>query len=112
QFFHFMDKLIQADTSHGEYETYMADLQAKFASISKEEVLQRVAALEFNHFLKYYENAEDLNTRSEFRERRDSGIQRDIGGRRERGSFVQRDTGYARLFINLGTKDGFYKASF
>ena len=31
--------------------------------------------------------------------------------RRERPAF-QRDNGYTRLFINLGTKDGFYKASF
>jgi len=56
QFFYFMDKLINADISHGDYETYMPDLQKKFADISKEEVLKRVAALEFDHFLKYYEN--------------------------------------------------------
>lgn len=109
QFFHFMDKLIQADTSHGEYETYLPVLQTKFADISKEEVLKRVAALEFNHFLKYYENADDLNIRNDFRERRPEG--RDIGGRHER-SFNTRDDGYTRLFVNLGTKDGFYKASF
>ena len=60
QFFFFMDKLINADTSYGDYETYMPDLQKKFADISKEEVLKRVAALEFDHFLKYYENADDL----------------------------------------------------
>src|SRR6478672_5357043 len=59
QFFFFMDKLINADTSYGDYETYMPDLQKKFADISKEEVLKRVAALEFDHFLKYYENADD-----------------------------------------------------
>jgi ATP-dependent RNA helicase DeaD len=112
QFFHFMDKLMQADTSHGEYETYMADLQEKFANISKEEVLQRVAGLEFNHFLKYYENAEDLNTRHDIRDRRVVSNGREIVGRRERGNYAQRDTGYTRLFINLGTKDGFYKASF
>ncbi|MEO8569309.1 MAG: DEAD/DEAH box helicase [Ginsengibacter sp.] len=114
QFFHFMDKLIQADTSHGDYETYMPDLQKKFADISKEEVLKRVAALEFDHFLKYYEHADDLNARQDFRERRnDSGNSRYQGeGRsRERNSF-QRDNGYTRLFINLGTKDGFYKSSF
>ncbi len=112
QFFHFMDKLMQADTSHGEYETYLADLQEKFKEISKEEVLKRVAALEFNHFLKYYKNAEDLNARNDFRDRRPDTNNRDMGGRRERGTFTGRDNGYARLFINLGTKDGFYKASF
>jgi len=111
QFFHFMDKLMQADTSHGEYETYLSDLQTKFADISKEEVLKRVAALEFNHFLKYYQNADDLNIKNDFRERRPEG-NREMVGRRERGTFNSRDNGFTRLFINLGTKDGFYKASF
>ncbi|KAA9040633.1 DEAD/DEAH box helicase [Ginsengibacter hankyongi] len=112
QFFFFMDKLINADTSYGDYETYMPDLQKKFADISKEEVLKRVAALEFDHFLKYYENADDLNARTDVRERRfENNTSRDHGARRERPTF-QRDNGYARLFINLGTKDGFFKASF
>jgi ATP-dependent RNA helicase DeaD len=113
QFFHFMDTLMQADVSHGDYETYMPDLMEKFAGVSKEEVLQRVAALEFDHFLKYYENAEDLN-RSDFKEKRGrDNIKPDVGGNRERSSFGgNRNSGYTRLFINLGTKDGFYKASF
>jgi ATP-dependent RNA helicase DeaD len=113
QFFHFMDKLMQADISNGEYETYMPDLQAKFADVSKDEVLKRVAALEFNHFLKYYENSDDLNARTDSRERRDSTGSRDGSERRERPTFSRSgDSGFARLFINLGTKDGFYKASF
>ncbi len=114
QFFYFMDKLMQADVSNGEYETYLPDLMEKFADVSKEEVLQRVAALEFSHFLKYYENAEDLNrtdTRGDRRQQFDRNDNRG-GERRERQSFTRRDSGYTRLFINLGTKDGFYKASF
>ncbi|MFC4263721.1 DEAD/DEAH box helicase [Ferruginibacter yonginensis] len=114
QFFHFMDKLIQTDISHGDYETYLPDLMEKFADVSKEEVLQRVAALEFDHFLKYYENAEDLNAKDSGRnrERFDGGIRKDDSSRKERSSFNRRDNGYTRLFVNLGTKDGFYKASF
>jgi len=111
QFFHFMDKLMQADVSHGDYETYMPDLMEKFADVSKEEVLQRVAALEFSHFLKYYENADDLN-RDNRTERRPAGRDDMNGSRKERSTFNGRDSGYTRLFINLGTKDGFYKASF
>jgi ATP-dependent RNA helicase DeaD len=113
QFFHFMDKLMSADISNGEYENYLPDLQEKFADVSKEDVLKRVAALEFNHFLKYYQNSEDLNTKTDSRERRDSG--RDSGSfeRKERSNFSRTvDNGFSRLFINLGTKDGFYKASF
>ena len=113
QFFHFMDKLIQADISHGDYETYLPDLMTKFESVSKEEVLQRVAALEFDHFLKYYENADDLNVKLDTRSSRtfQNDASRDSGSRKER-TFNRRDNGYTRLFINLGIKDGFYKASF
>jgi len=108
QFFHFMDKLSQTDISHGDYETYLPDLITRFENTSKEEVLQRVAALEFNHFLKYYENAEDLNMRNDFREKRVESQ----SGQRGRERFSSRDSGFTRLFINLGIKDGFYKASF
>lgn len=114
QFFHFMEKLIQTDISHGDYETYLPDLMKKFEQVSKEEVLQRVAALEFDHFLKYYENADDLNLKMDSRTRNTDSF-RDNGhasGSRKERTFNRRDNGYTRLFINLGTKDGFYKASF
>jgi ATP-dependent RNA helicase DeaD len=112
QFFHFMDKLLEADISDGSYETYVPMLAERFAEISKEEVLKRVAALEFDRFLKYYENAEDLNVRErrEFRDREatvDQGRRRDTRGREFGGN-----GDYLRVFVNLGTKDGFYKASF
>jgi ATP-dependent RNA helicase DeaD len=115
QFFYFMDKLLQADISHGDYETYLPMLQEKFADISKDEVLKRVAALEFDRFLKYYENAGDLNARG--REERSSDSRGDRGARggdREDGRKRTYATNgnFTRLFVNLGTKDGFYKASF
>src|SRR5882757_8501932 len=112
QFFHFMDKLMQADVSQGDYETYLPDLIKKFADVSKEEVLQRVAALEFSHFLKYYENAEDLNRDSRPERRTTTREDMSGGSRKERTNFNRRDSGYTRLFVNLGTTDGFYKASF
>jgi ATP-dependent RNA helicase DeaD len=130
QFFTFMDKLLQADISHGDYENYVPMLAEKFADVSKEEVLKRVAAMEFDRFLKYYENAEDLNVRERAREfsRKSDGATKtgwregsDGGGeRKEYGRGEGRTRGrenigggdYAKLFVNLGTKDGFYKASF
>lgn len=117
QFYHFMDKLLQLDITHTEYETYVPMLEEKFAEMSKEEVLKRVAALEFDRFLKYYENAEDLNVREQRRERgeRPAGRQtQERGGRRDTKGRVFGGNGgdYTKLFVNLGTKDGFYKASF
>jgi ATP-dependent RNA helicase DeaD len=118
QFFHFMDKLLSADISHGDYETYVPMLAEKFADVSKEDVLKRVAAMEFDRFLKYYENAEDLNLRDKGRrepaDRNDSRRRDDRrdGGRGDGRKEYTRGGGYSRLFVNLGTKDGFFKASF
>lgn len=114
QFYFFMDKLLLQDISHGDYATYLPMLTEKFAHISKEEILQRVASLEFDRFLKYYENAEDLNVREQQRQpRRNEGNLADQG--RNRGDRNQRfssDGSFTRLYVNLGSKDGFYKASF
>lgn len=108
QFYHFIEKMLKADISHGEYETYLPVLKEKFESMGKEEILQRVAALEFDRFLKYYENAADLNIREQARPARiEKLVHRDTKGR-SYGKTGQ----YQRLFVNLGTKDGFYKASF
>ncbi len=123
QFFHFMEKLLQTDISHGFYESYMPMLEEKFAEVSKEEVLKRMAAMEFDRFLKYYENAEDLNVRERLREPRE---RIPVGGNREFNRPQGREYGrregvagngnsggdFMRLFVNLGTKDGFFKASF
>jgi ATP-dependent RNA helicase DeaD len=117
QFFHFIDKLLKADISHGEYETYIPLLQEKFVAMSKEEILQRVAALEFDRFLQYYENAADLNARDDRRAER-TPLSRDgaAGDRRsrdrDRSPAGSGSGNYKKLFINLGIKDGFYKASF
>lgn len=122
QFFFFMEKLLSADISHGDYETYVPMLAEKFADVSKEDVLKRVAAMEFDRFLKYYENAEDLNHRDKGRReqsdapdqaRRRDGRDRDGGRGDNRKEYARGGgNGYSRLFVNLGTKDGFYKASF
>jgi ATP-dependent RNA helicase DeaD len=121
QFYHFMDKLLQLEVNHGDYETYVPMLEEKFADMSKEEILKRVAALEFDRFLKYYENAEDLNVREQRRGERGERtaiVRRGEGGDRKpytdtRGrKFSSNGGDYTKLFVNLGTKDGFYKASF
>ncbi len=96
QFFNFMDKLIAVDVTEGEFATYMPALIEKFADLSKEDILQRVASIEFSQLLKYYENAYDLNARTD--------------GRREVGD--TRHNGFSKLFVNLGSKDGFTKGQF
>ncbi len=124
QFYYFMDKLLKVDISHGDYQTYLPMMEEKFANVTKEEILMRLAATEFDRFLRYYENSEDLNLREQRRDSRDGrdGNKRDMGNDRnsrfgrEGREPLQRSSSNngnsTRLFVNLGTKDGFYKASF
>ncbi len=141
QFYSFIDKLLNADISHGTYDLFVPIIEEKFADISKEEMIKRIASLEFGRFLKYYEHAVDLNvtfkdTKLSPRDFRDGGRGNDrrdggsSGARQDnrrgssqagQGSFEPRDTqgrsfkggaGYTKVFVNMGTKDGFYKASF
>jgi ATP-dependent RNA helicase DeaD len=118
QFMFYMDKIHNTDISRPDYKLYLDLVKEKFEDMDKEEILQRVAALEFDRFLTYYENAEDLNPRAdrinEKRAERRGDKGEGSGERRERGerSAVASNPNAKRLFINLGTKDGFYKASF
>jgi len=127
QFNTMMDKLLQIDITSGAYAAYLPLLQEKFADVSKEEVLQRLAASEFDRFLRYYANAEDLNVREPARrngaDRFGQHFDDRRGGQRPERNRARRGGGdrfegysdggnYTRLFMNLGLKDGFYKASF
>jgi ATP-dependent RNA helicase DeaD len=113
QLYTYMDKLLQADITNEAFETYVPLMEEKFAEMSKEELLRRLTALEFDRVLKYYENAEDLNVRERTREQVRSsdrdGFRREKRDGKEKYS---RNGDFTRLFVNLGSKDGFYKASF
>ncbi len=113
QLYTYMDKLLQADITNEAFETYVPLMEEKFAEMSKEELLRRLTALEFDRVLKYYENAEDLNVRERTREQVRSsdrdGFRREKRDGKEKYS---RNGDFTRLFVNLGSKDGFYKSSF
>ncbi|HEX3386125.1 MAG TPA: DbpA RNA binding domain-containing protein, partial [Mucilaginibacter sp.] len=69
--------------------------------LSKEEIIKRFASLEFNSFLDYYKNAPDLNAHVDDRPRAEG----DRGGERFNRTGMRSD--FTRLFINLGSVDGF-----
>lgn len=109
-------------------EPYLPRIFQEFEEMSKEEILRRFASLEFNLFLDYYKDAEDLNPgaarrkdrgeRSERGERPERGERGERGERfgRERGERGDRgergfgaEAGYKRLFINVGAVDDFHR---
>lgn len=103
---YFMDKLSQVETDGISIDDFIEDISKKFESCSKEKLLKKVALLEMNQLLRYYQNAPDLNVRKPINHK---GKARELKTTR---SFERKGNSFSRLFINLGTKDGFYKASF
>jgi len=97
--------ITDATVDSSSIEKYMPMLMEKLEDFSKEDLIKRFIANEFNKFLSYYENARDLNANA-----RSGGNDRDdYGGRKRGGRDRDRrdDENKQRFFVSLGKKDGF-----
>ena len=86
----------------------MKDINRQFEYIDKEVVIKKIVSATFGRFLDYYKNAQEIEKPSSRSAREDSRGARGEGrGSRSRGP-RKAESGYKRLFINLGKADGFY----
>jgi ATP-dependent RNA helicase DeaD len=85
-------RLREVHLTEDEIAGFLPAINEELKDLSKEEIIKRFTALEFNHFLDYYRDAPDLN-------------KTDKGDRYEKESGGRYVTG-DRLFINLGKMDG------
>lgn len=69
----------------------------------KEELLRRYVALEFNRFLEYYKDSEDLNVEEPQKTRREKGERKERGEKRGQRAASGRSV---RMKINVGLRDG------
>ncbi len=102
QLFSLIHKVHNVTVNEQQIEQYIPRIMDEFADLSKEDLIKRFASLEFNRFLDYYKNAPDLNAPEEarFRERDGASTGERFPRNGARGEFT-------RLFINLGSVDGF-----
>ena len=80
-----IDKIVETDVSP-HIEQYLNVIEEKLSHLNKEELLKHFVSAEFNRFLSFYKNAQDLNiitTKDKSNERR-------------------AENGFTRFFINLG----------
>ena len=99
QLFHMIDRMEKVDVSQEQIEPYMEQIMKQLEYLSKEELLKRFVSIEFNRFLSYYKNAEDLN----LPDRSERGDRNDRGERGERGA---KPGGRIRLKMNVGDREG------
>jgi ATP-dependent RNA helicase DeaD len=99
QLFGLIHKVHNVEVNDQQIEQYLPRIYDEFADLSKEDLIKRFASIEFNSFLEYYKNAPDLNAAEDTRFSREGAS----GERPERGNRGD----FTRLFINLGSVDGF-----
>ena len=104
-----IDDVEKVKVNEDEIATFLPDIYRKWEWLSKEDLIKRMVSLEFNRFLEYYSNAEEVESldadqkRGEKKEERSK--RKDRGGNKEKRNRVA-EKGYTRIFITLGKKDG------
>lgn len=90
QLMHLIDKVQNSEVNESQISEFLPSIYEKLAELSREELIQKFVSLEFNSFLSYYENAEDLN---------------DLSSKRDNSRGRSDSENMTRFFINLGRKD-------
>ena len=103
-----MDDILKTDVDEDQIAPYMKDITRQFEYIDKEDIIKKIVTSTFGRFLNYYKNAPEIEKPSSRSAREDSVAQEvKAEGSRSRGP-RKPESGYKRLFINLGKADGFY----
>lgn len=89
QILHLIDRVKNIEVNQSEIDGFLPNIYEKLAGLDREELIQRFVSLEFNTFLSYYENAQDLNDLSKDSVKSGKGSSENM----------------TRFFINLGRKD-------
>lgn len=97
----FVQQLLQTETDD-EIEGFLHTINSDLALLSAEELLKKIITLQLNPFLESYKNAPDLNVKRIPKEK-------EIRSRSDENRVRKSDGSFKKLFINLGTKDGFHK---
>jgi ATP-dependent RNA helicase DeaD len=100
-----IDDLEKVKVNEEEIASYMPDIYRKLDWLNKEDLIKRIVSREFNRFLDYYRDQDEIESPSES----DRGARGER--RRERGNHShprEAESGYTRFFINMGMTDKFY----
>ncbi|NNC70038.1 MAG: DEAD/DEAH box helicase [Flavobacteriaceae bacterium] len=87
QLFSLIEKVKDVEVNDSQIEGYVERINTKLEGLDREELIRKFVSIEFNRFLAYYEDAQDLNGDTS-REKRRSG-----------------DENFIRFYINLGKID-------
>lgn len=105
QLFFLIDRMQNVEVNEEQILPYIPQIMNQLNDLSKEEILKRFVSLEFNRFLEYYKDADDLNYR-ERSNRDDHGERGQRAERGERGERGVKSGNRIRLKMNIGEREG------
>jgi len=110
QLYKVMDQIVKTDVDDEEIAPFMQDISRYFEYMDKEEIIKKIVSLEFGKFLAYYADAPEIEKVEERAKKKgERGQRREDRGQSDREKRNNKpQAGFARLFINLGKRDGFY----
>ncbi|MGM9734204.1 MAG: DEAD/DEAH box helicase [Prevotella sp.] len=114
QLYKVMDQIVKTDVNDEEIDPFMTDINRYFEFMDKEDLIKKIVSMEFGKFLAYYADAPEIEAPSKSPRGETSGKRNGKGERGGRSNTPPRgrrrgaESGYRRLFINLGKDDGFY----
>nr|WP_302830602.1 DEAD/DEAH box helicase [uncultured Bacteroides sp.] len=104
-----IDELEKVKVNEDEIGDFMPDIYRKLDWLSKEDLIKRMVSHEFNRFLEYYRDREEIEIATGSERSRDGERSSRNGERRDRkDGNRQAQPGFKRLFINLGKMDNFF----
>ena len=96
-----IDDLEKVKVNEEDINDFMPEIYRKLEWLSKEDLIKRMVSHEFNRFVDYYRNREEIEVPTDSRSERAVKSRDGKSGR-------QAEPGFTRLFINLGKMDNFF----
>ena len=94
-----IDKVVATDVNH-QIDKYLPSIEEKLEHLDKEGIIKHFVSTEFNRFLAFYKNAQDLNVTGN--SRNDKNDRNDRGNKKRGERTGHAEAGHTRFFINLG----------
>ncbi|MBD3288020.1 DEAD/DEAH box helicase [candidate division KSB1 bacterium] len=107
QLFQFIDRLERIEIDHREINRFLPQIYEKLAWLNREDLIKHFVALQFNHFLDYYKNSEDIQrpTDKTTRTSKKSKKSQKAENKTSRTPVPAAEDGFTRFYINLGERD-------
>lgn len=106
-----IDDIEKVKVNEEEIVDYMPSIYRKLEWLDKEDIIKRMVSLEFNRFLEYYRDREEIEIPTDSRGERRGSYEYSSGRGSSEGKMSRKaEPGYTRMFISLGKADSFYPA--